>query len=212
MTDPVDGAAVGRRIKNVRIRPVHLREGYDMGEVDMFLDELEQAAVRGEDLAGRVRSATFAKVRWREGYDIEDVDHFLAEMATIHPVPATPADVGADPRADIRPPSATSSGSAWAIRSLIERIRFTPVRLREGYDMAEVDALLDEVVDAAERGETIAGVIERAHLKPARLREGYDMAEVDSFLAQLAHPDTSAIRPDLVEEHPGLIERLRRKL
>ena len=204
MSHPVDAAEVGRRIKDVRLRPVRVREGYDMGQVDMFLDELEEAALRGEDLGSRVRSATIAKVRWREGYDIDDVDGFLAEMAQVRVLPVPEAGREMAPK--------TSSASAWAIRSLVERIRFTPVRLHEGYDMAQVDALLDEVVAAAERGEPIAPVIERAQFTPDRMREGYDMGEVDSFLAQLAHPDPATVPAGLVEEHPGLIERLRRKL
>ena len=34
----------------------------------------------------------------------------------------------------------------------IENVRFTPVRLREGYDMADVDAYLDLMRDAALAG------------------------------------------------------------
>ena len=65
----------------------------------------------------------------------------------------------------------------------ITNARFTPVRLRhEGYDMAEVDGLLDQVVAALGRGEPITGLIEGARFAHVRLREGYDIAEVDRFL------------------------------
>lgn len=75
--------------------------------------------------------------------------------------------------------------TAWAIRSLVERARFTPVRLREGYDMADVDRLLDEVVAVAERGQPVGPVIDGARLGRVRWREGYDIGEVDEFVALL---------------------------
>jgi DivIVA domain-containing protein len=71
---------------------------------------------------------------------------------------------------------------------LVEAIttaRFTPVRIREGYDMSEVDALLDRVVEALGRGEPLADRVGGARLTHVRLREGYDIDEVDRFLAGL---------------------------
>lgn len=71
---------------------------------------------------------------------------------------------------------------------LVEEIttaRFTPVRIREGYDMGSVDDLLDRIVAALGRGESVAGLIHSAHLGHVRLREGYDIGEVDAFLARL---------------------------
>jgi DivIVA domain-containing protein len=72
---------------------------------------------------------------------------------------------------------------------LVEEIttaRFTPVRIREGYDMSEVDALLDRLVAALGRGEPAGPLIESARLGRVRLREGYDIDEVDDFLARLS--------------------------
>ena len=197
----MNGDDAVRRITRVRFTPVRIHEGYDMDDVDGFLDRLEQEARNGGDLAALVRGASFGKVRLREGYEIAEVDDFLREISDVTvDGPASPAPVVA--------PGST----AWAIRGLVERVRFSPVRLREGYDMADVDRLLDEVIEAAERGEPIAAVVARAHFTPVRMREGYDMDEVDSFLAQLADPAALPSHPDLVEEHPGLIERLRRRL
>jgi DivIVA domain-containing protein len=71
---------------------------------------------------------------------------------------------------------------------LVEEIttaRFNPVRLREGYDMAAVDALLDRLVAALGRGEPADALIDDAELGRVRLREGYDIGEVDAFLARL---------------------------
>jgi DivIVA domain-containing protein len=75
-----------------------------------------------------------------------------------------------------------------AYGDLVEAItnaRFTPVRLREGYEMSEVDALLDRVVQALGRGEPIGDLLDAARPTRVRLREGYDIAEVDGFLAGL---------------------------
>ena len=102
--------------------------------------------------------------------------------------------------------SATSS-SAWAIRGLVERVRFTPVRLREGYDMADVDSLLDRVVEAAERGEQVAPLIDGAHFTPVRMREGYDMAEVDQFLEQLKGSHSATLDSGVIREQRGLLDR-----
>ncbi|MGY2875113.1 DivIVA domain-containing protein [Marmoricola sp. URHA0025 HA25] len=71
---------------------------------------------------------------------------------------------------------------------LVEEIttaRFTPVRIREGYDMGDVDDLLDELVAALGRGEPVGPLIDRVQLGHVRLREGYDSGEVDEFLARL---------------------------
>lgn len=74
----------------------------------------------------------------------------------------------------------------------VDHVRFSPVRLREGYDMGEVDQHLDLVkatlaaLDAAVAGTApLPGVIPTPRFTPVRLREGYDMGEVDAFLDQV---------------------------
>ena len=67
----------------------------------------------------------------------------------------------------------------------ITNARFRPVRLREGYEMSDVDALLDRIVATLGRGEPVGPVIDAARLGHVRLREGYSIAEVDLFLAHL---------------------------
>jgi DivIVA domain-containing protein len=67
----------------------------------------------------------------------------------------------------------------------ITNARFTPVRVREGYDMAQVDDLLDSVVAALGRGEPVAPLLEGVRITHVRLREGYSIDEVDAFLDQL---------------------------
>ncbi|MDO7868893.1 DivIVA domain-containing protein [Nocardioides jiangxiensis] len=75
----------------------------------------------------------------------------------------------------------------------VDRVRFSPVRLREGYDMGEVDQHLDLVkqtlaaLDAAVTGSApVPGALPSPRFTPVRLREGYDMGEVDAFLDEVA--------------------------
>jgi DivIVA domain-containing protein len=65
--------------------------------------------------------------------------------------------------------------------------RFTSVRLREGYDRAEVDTFVDRAVHAlAAPVPTLApDDVRTVTFTPVRLREGYDMAEVDGYLDDL---------------------------
>lgn len=68
----------------------------------------------------------------------------------------------------------------------ITQARFRPVRVtREGYDMGQVDDLLDRIVAALGRGEPVGPLLDGARLAHVRLREGYDIDEVDGFLASL---------------------------
>ncbi len=78
----------------------------------------------------------------------------------------------------------------------VDKVRFSPVRLREGYDMGEVDAHLDLVkgtLDALDRavsaGGPMPGALPTPRFTPVRLREGYDIGEVDAFLADVATED-----------------------
>jgi DivIVA domain-containing protein len=110
---------------------------------------------------------------------------------------------------------------------LISSVRFTPVRLREGYDMGEVDYLLDRLEAALRKGEALAPLLADVHLNEVRLREGYDIEEVDAFLGSLrsggsatavaapppheAVPDPAvipAVIPSVIVEQRGLLSRL----
>ena len=67
-------------VRNVRFTPVRFREGYDMSEVDDFLDQVVAALESGAPVADLVEHARFTPVRMREGYDMADVDDFLARV------------------------------------------------------------------------------------------------------------------------------------
>lgn len=76
----------------------------------------------------------------------------------------------------------------------VENCRFTPVRLREGYDMGEVDDFLDELCRRLRAGEAVAAFVAGARFTPVRMREGYDMGDVDRLLERVvaSAPDATS--------------------
>ncbi|MEU8224979.1 DivIVA domain-containing protein [Kribbella sp. NPDC048915] len=71
---------IGERVAP-RFTPVRWREGYDVTEVDAFVDRV-MATVNGRPVerpvtAGEIRTIQFSPVRMSEGYDVEEVDAFL---------------------------------------------------------------------------------------------------------------------------------------
>ncbi len=183
------------RIVDVQFRPVRLREGYDMGEVDEFLEQAAAAAAAGRPLEPLVSAVRFTTVRMREGYDMVDVDTFLAEIAA-EPAEGTPPDGSeVDPVTD-------AEQEQHRLTARITEVRFNPV-LRHGYDQGEVDALLDRLGEAAAAGRPLAPLCRAARFSAVRLREGYDQGEVDAFLAEL-----SGDAPNVVAEQRGLLSRM----
>ncbi len=154
------------QVRATRFPKVRLHEGYDIAEVDAFVAKI---AERYHDLdyqlaRYRVRvvndpdqrraltepvttpspgvtpetidAARFTTVRLREGYDMQEVDEFL--------------DI-AKRNLQLRYEAQDRLHAGGSFRSLdvgllskhIENVEFTTVRLREGYDMQEVDEFLD---------------------------------------------------------------------
>ncbi|WBQ08620.1 DivIVA domain-containing protein [Kribbella sp. CA-293567] len=80
----VDHAVAPRRLRDApHFAVVKLREGYDMAEVDDFVDRV-MATVNGRPVdrpvtAREIRNVRFSPVRIREGYDVMQVDLFLEE-------------------------------------------------------------------------------------------------------------------------------------
>ena len=66
----------------------------------------------------------------------------------------------------------------------IRSVRFTPVRIHQGYEMAAVDTLLDQAVEVVSRGESLTPLL-AAPLPTVTWREGYDMDEVETFVTSL---------------------------
>lgn len=70
-----------RFIRDSRFRPSRVTApGYDLGEVDDFLDRLEQAVAAGEPITPLINRARFTRVRLREGYTAAEVDDFLISL------------------------------------------------------------------------------------------------------------------------------------
>jgi DivIVA domain-containing protein len=76
----------------------------------------------------------------------------------------------------------------------IRAVRFSPVRIRQGYEMGTVDRLLDRAADALTRGESLVPVLD-VPLPTVRMREGYDKAEVEGLLTRLRES------PDATDAH-----------
>jgi DivIVA domain-containing protein len=68
------------RIQTASFRTVRLRGGYDVDEVDRFLDRLAAGLRAGEDIRSLLSVPPFPLAGWRPGYDVDDVDAFLAEL------------------------------------------------------------------------------------------------------------------------------------
>lgn len=167
---PTPREALARDVENVRFPPTRWREGYEMDAVDVFLDRSAEAVRTGVPVDAVVGGAHFPRVRLREGYDIEAVDEVLRRMVD--------RDRALDPW--VEPPA--ESGPFAVLVERIERVRFNPVRRREGYDTGEVDELLDRMVAALRGGEPVRTIVDDARLSRVRFREGYTIAEVDDFL------------------------------
>ena len=69
----------------------------------------------------------FSTVRWIEGYDIAEVNAFILEVEPLVLRDAPDRDLA----------------------QRVTRVRFTPVRIRRGYDMKEVDDYLDRLLNLA---------------------------------------------------------------
>ncbi|WP_053202373.1 DivIVA domain-containing protein [Jiangella muralis] len=164
-----------------RFTVVRLAEGYDIGEVDAFLDRV-RGTLGATLTADEVRQVQFTTVRLRAGYDMRAVDEYLDEVA---------AEAGRAAPA-VGTPAAEPTTADWH-ESLADRYellkvadrpagdRFRTVRLREGYDLGEVDAFVDHV--RATLATTLtAAEVRGTEFTTVRLREGYDMQTVDEWL------------------------------
>jgi len=86
--------SLAEEILSKRFATTKLREGYDMSDVDDFLDSLVLAVKDGGDVAALVDGARFASTKFREGYDMTEVDDYLDEIKGR--VAASPAATPAD--------------------------------------------------------------------------------------------------------------------
>ena len=207
-SDPeVDQAELAEWVQTRKFSTTRLRPGYDMEEVDAFLDEAElrlaaQASARAHDAAsGPASAAVQADVEQRRPESESDPEVDRAELAE------------------------------W-----VQTRKFSTTGLRPGYHMEEVDAFLDEAElrlaaqasarahDAASRPASAAvqadveqrrpesesdPEVDRAELaewvqtrkfSTTGLRPGYDMEEVDTFLGAIRDTFLGVREPSLTPE------------
>lgn len=67
---------------DVRFTPARFRAGYDLTEVDAFLDRCDQALSSGDGsiTAQSVLAMRFTPTKFREGYEMDEVDAFLDDV------------------------------------------------------------------------------------------------------------------------------------
>ncbi|KHL19144.1 DivIVA domain-containing protein [Mumia flava] len=148
-------------VRNKRFTPVRLREGYDMGEVDQFLDEveaeLERLTLENEDLRSKLAAAS-------SGPSTSSFDTFQppapAPMPVAPPPAPTPAPV----------PAPTSVGDASSAAARLLEIATNNADELVENAKNEADRILGEARTKADRVENEArGKAERMESE-ARMR------------------------------------------
>ncbi|WP_436697782.1 DivIVA domain-containing protein [Nocardioides sp. BYT-33-1] len=72
-----------------------------------------------------------------------------------------------------------------SLSALIRAARFKPVRIVHGYEMGDVDDLLERLAMAIDAGRPVRPLVAGADLRLTRWREGYARPEVDALLAEV---------------------------
>jgi DivIVA domain-containing protein len=158
------------RVASATFPTTRVREGYAVDEVDAFLARVAAALRAGEPVAQMVEEARFRPVAFKRGYDMGAVDALLDEVTrgSTHP-------------ADVRPATETRRTPLQLVRDA----RFRPAsRGEHGYDMGQVDALLDALEAELVAGRPVGALVGRARLTRRR-KGGYAEEQVDDLLAEL---------------------------
>jgi DivIVA domain-containing protein len=143
--------------------------GYRISDVDSFLDGVLAALRSGEPPSATVvRAVTFPLTKWRTGYAPRDVDRLIGELTQLVRRPGSDADVPLGVRELVDRIRTSRFGTTHRggydeeeVDRFLDRImdnlirgergtlwqlageaRFTTVKLRPGYVMADVDSLL----------------------------------------------------------------------
>lgn len=156
--------------------PVVFR-GYNRYEVDAFISRIEGTLGRralfalpvSVDDVGAVRFGTALR-----GYLTTAVDKVLVDYRHV-----LEAREGGRRR--------LPAGGADRLIGLVRNVRFANTWRREGYDEADVDAFLDQMIIALGARRAWAGDVRAARFGATRLRRGYSQPEVDAFLEHLAN-------------------------
>jgi DivIVA domain-containing protein len=152
--------------------------GYTPTEVDVFREEIRdtflgatRSPVKSDDVRGRQFSSTENS---GDGYDKKQVAAFL-DAAGIRLAAMESTDRPAGPLVSA---AILAGWAAWA-----DSTKFSTLRLREGYDRAEVDAFVNAIRDEFRGVRRPPLTWHAAHGKQFRTtRTGYDVQQVDAFL------------------------------
>ena len=116
----MDSARLTTELTTARFGTTQFRQGYDMADVDRFIDEVV-AAVDGQarpaGLSARVRAVRFSTTSLQRGYDMADVDTLLESVAATLEGEPTPQAGGA-PAAD-----ATGAARPGVLARLLAAVR-----------------------------------------------------------------------------------------
>jgi DivIVA domain-containing protein len=161
-------------VSNKRFTPVRLREGYDMGEVDQFLDEVEAELARltreNDDLRTKLSAA-------------QSGGGAPAEAPAAMPEPPAPEPVAATPEPEPEPQQTMQTPAVGAVAAGVETIRVETVgdasnaaaRLLE-LASRNADQLVEDAKSEADK------IIGEARTKAERL-EGESKSNADKLEA-----------------------------
>jgi DivIVA domain-containing protein len=159
--------------------------GYDRAQVDQYCERIERtlAGTAGADAvtADEAMNTGFDIVV--RGYDHDEVEAWV--RSTVARLPGA-LQLSGGPQVSGAPQVSWAElrnrqAEVLRVAERPARERFTRVRLREGYDPDEVDALVDRI--RATLATTLtAEEIRMVQFTTVRLRLGYDMQAVDEWL------------------------------
>ncbi|MFJ6669781.1 DivIVA domain-containing protein [Actinosynnema sp. NPDC091369] len=186
-------------VRGVRFhKPRPGNRGYHEGEIDAFLDRIENTLAGRDDLTAReVQDFEFRYAPpGQVGYDEDDVDTFLdlvvVTLERMPPPPVRPSVPPAVPPAAPVPPVPPRPRPGPGTRPLTARDVRTaafgkPPRGRRGYQESQVDKFLDRIENTllGQDDLTAREVREVRFSRPMFGRRGYDETEVDAFLARV---------------------------
>jgi DivIVA domain-containing protein len=199
-------------VRSKRFTPVRLREGYDMGEVDQFLDEVEAELERlykeNNDLRSKLESAQSGVAT-----SAPKAPEATAPIPTPQPAPTPPPPPPPPPPAAPAPQPATTEAQAAAVEAGVTR---TPGTVAEASSAAarlleiatrNADELVEQAKDEADK------IIGEARTKAERLESESkgkaDRLEADArSRAQMLDSETADRRQQMF----GDLEKERDKL
>ncbi|WP_051197128.1 DivIVA domain-containing protein [Jonesia quinghaiensis] len=190
-------------IHNAKFQVTKFREGYDMVEVDDYLDRIAAAAQSGpqeiQHIIADIPTAKFQVTKFREGYDMVEVDdlldtvllalrNYLAQGGTGGMNGQAPYGTATTPLHDAPPAATTPRQAPRLMASDVIPPNFNTTKLSPGYSKQSVDSFFRDLqrIVAMGREEELLGiedkVVNRNIPKTGPFSAGYSAKEVNNFL------------------------------